>query len=80
MKAILEFDLNQEDDDVAHKRAVKALDLCIVLWDIDQYLRSQTKYAPDDMPEEVYNALDKAREKFYEIMNERNVSLDELLK
>lgn len=80
MKAILEFDLNQEDDDVAHKRAVKALDLCIVLWDIDQYLRSQTKYAPDDMPEEAYNALDKAREKFYEIMNERNVSLDELLK
>jgi len=80
MKAILEFDLNEPDDVTAHKRAVKALDLCIVLWDIDQYLRSQTKYAPDDMPEEVYNALDKAREKFYEIMNEHNVSLDELLK
>ena len=80
MKAILEFDLNESDDKVAHKRAVKALDLCLVLWDMDQYLRSQTKYAPDDMPDVVYEALEKAREQLHEIKREYNVSLDELLK
>ena len=79
MKAILEFDLNERDDIVAHKRAVKALDLCLVLWDVDQYLRAQTKYAPDSMPEDVFIALSKAREEFYDIMNEHSVSLDELL-
>lgn len=79
-KAILEFDLNEPEDVVAHKRAVKALDLCLVLWDMDQYLRAQTKYAPDSMPEEVYDALQAARDKLYEIKSEHSVSLDELLR
>lgn len=80
MKGILEFDLNEPEEVIAHKRAVKALDLCLVLWDMDQHLRAQTKYAPDDMPEEVYDALSKAREELYRIMNEHSVSLDELLR
>lgn len=79
-KAILEFDLTDPDDKVEHERAVKSLDLCLALWDIDQYLRAQTKYASDDMPEEAYDALTKAREEFYNIMNEHNISLDQLLK
>lgn len=79
-KAILEFDLTDPDDNVAHNRAVKALDLCLALWDIDQYLRAQTKYAPDDMPDEVYDALSKARDEFYSIMSEHTISLDNLLK
>jgi hypothetical protein len=79
MKAILEFDLNEQEDAIAHKRAVKALDLCLVLWEMDQYLRSQTKYAPDSMPEDVYVALQTARDKLYEIKSEHNISLDELL-
>jgi len=80
MKAILEFDLNETNDISAHKRAVKALDMAIALWDIEQYLRSQTKYAPDSMPQEAYDALEKAREKFYEILNDHNIGIDEILK
>jgi len=80
MKAILEFDLNETNDISAHKRAVKALDMAIALWDIEQYLRSQTKYAPDSMPQEAYDALEKAREKFYEILNDHNIGMDEILK
>lgn len=34
MKAILEFDLNDPDDVMAHKRCVKALDMALALWDI----------------------------------------------
>jgi len=80
MKAILEFDLNEPDDVTAHKRAVKSLDMAIALWDIEQYLRSHTKYAPDSMPQEAYDALEKAREKFYEILNDHNIGMDEILK
>lgn len=80
MKAILEFDLNDADDQGAHLRAVQALDLAICLWDMDQYLRAQTKYAPDSMPQEVYDALSEAREKFYQILNERGIDLDKILK
>lgn len=79
MKAILEFDLDEPQDKEAHKRAVKALDMAMALWDIEQYLRSQTKYAPDDMPEAAYDALNKARQEFYDIMQQHNISIDELL-
>jgi hypothetical protein len=40
---------------------------------MDQYLRSQTKYAPDDMPEEVYKALDETRTKLHELLSENGV-------
>lgn len=79
-KATLEFDLNELEDKWSHMRAVKSLDMALCLWDIDQYLRAQTKYAPDSMPEEVYDALDKARDEFYRILNEHDVNIDKLLK
>jgi hypothetical protein len=77
-KAILEFDLNELDDVAAHKRAVKALDMAIVLWDMDQYLRSQIKYN-DNLTSEAYDVFEKTREQLREFMNQHNVDLDELL-
>ena len=79
MKGILEFDLDERFDVEAHKRAVKSLDLAMVLYDMDQYLRSQTKYAPDSMSQEVYDALQETRDKLHEIMSERSIDLDELI-
>ena len=79
MKGILEFDLDERFDDEAHKRAIKSLDLAIALYDMDQYLRAQTKYAPDSMSQEVYDALQETRDKLHEIMSERSIDLDELI-
>jgi len=79
-KAILEFNLDEFEDESAHMRCVKAKDMALALWDLDQHLRAQTKYAPDSMPEEVYDALQETRDKLHEIMNSYNISLDELLK
>ena len=80
MKGILEFDLDEPFDRVAHMRATKATNMASALWDMDQYLRSQTKYAPDSMPSEVYGALQETRDKLHEIMSEYSIDLDELLK
>ena len=79
MKAILEFDINDRDDRVAHLRAIKSLDMASVLWDVDQYLRSQTKYAPDSMSPEAYDAFLEARDKLHEIMGDHSIDLDELI-
>ena len=79
-KAILEFNLDEFEDETAHMRCVKAKDMALALWDLDQHLRAQTKYAPDSMPGEVYDALQETRDKLYEIMNSYNIDLDELLK
>lgn len=78
MKAILEFNMDEFEDVVAHKRAIKSLDVLLVLYDFDQHLRSELKYN-ENLTDEQYEKLDKTREKLYEIMNERSVSLDELL-
>lgn len=80
MKAILEFNLDEGDDKAAHLRAIKALDMAIALWDMDEYLRGQIKYASDLMPIEVYKSLEGVRDQLREIMNERSIDLDELLK
>ena len=78
-KVKIEFDLNEPDDITAHLRAVKSTDLALTLWDMDGYLRGQIKHAPDSMNPEVYGALQDVRDKLYEIMNEHNINLDELI-
>ena len=80
MKGILEFNLEDSADEVAYIRAVKSTKLAVALWDMDQYLRSQTKYAPDSMSPEVYDALLEVRDKLHEIMSDHSIDLDELLK
>jgi hypothetical protein len=77
MKAILEFNLDEHDDKVAHLRAVKALDMALVLWDIDQYLRGLIKHG--DLDDKVYDALDATRDKLYEFMNQRDITIDSIL-
>jgi hypothetical protein len=78
-KAILEFNLADPDDATDYIRANKALDMAIALWDIDQYLRAETKYN-EELTQDAYDALVTAREKFYQILNERNINMDEILK
>ena len=79
MKAILEFNLDDNHDEEAHKRAIKSLDLALALWNMDQHLRSETKYAPDTIHPEAYKALSETRDKLHEIMSDHNIDLDELI-
>jgi hypothetical protein len=77
--AKLEYNLNDQDDQMAHLRAVKSLDLVMVLWDMDGYLRAETKYAPDSINPEVYDTLQSVRDKLHEIMSKHSIDLDELI-
>ena len=74
MKAILEFNL--PDDQQEYELANSGLAFWNVLYELDQELRANTKYAPDDMTDEDYDAYQKIRDKLYELMRENNVSLD----
>lgn len=79
MEGILKFNLDDSADREAHLRAVKALDLAVALWDIDQYLRRTIKHAPDSMSKEVYDALQETRDELYRIMSHHSIDLDELI-
>lgn len=73
-KAILEFYL--PDDQEEFDLATSGLKFWSVLWELDQDLRAKTKYAPDDLPQDKYDAYEEIRDKLRELMSENNISFD----
>jgi len=71
MKAILEFDLEDPDDAMSHRRCVSATDAFLVLHDICERFRTLDK---DDVN---INPSDMRRE-FYDFLEDRSVNLDHL--
>ena len=79
MKAILEFDLNdfENDDRSQFQDAVDGPKWKMAMWDLDQWLRAQYKYMPDaEYNEAAYEAYEKSREQLYQILNEAGLKLD----
>lgn len=74
MKAILEFNL--PDDQVEFDLAIHGNKFWSVLWELDQDLRAKTKYAPDNLPEDKYDAYQEIRDRLYELMSECDVNFD----
>lgn len=73
-EAILKFDLNEEQYEF--EQAVNAGKYRSVLWDLDQFLRSKTKYASDDATEEQIAAYYELRDELHKLMEESNITLD----
>jgi hypothetical protein len=74
MKAILEFNLPEDNQDF--QLAANAMKFWSVLYELDQDLRSKTKYASDDLPQDKYDAYQEIRDNLYELMSNENISLD----
>jgi hypothetical protein len=74
MKAILEFNLPDDREDF--ELASNAMKFWSVIYQLDQDLRSKTKYAPDDLPQDKYDAYEEVRELLHEFMRNENISLD----
>jgi hypothetical protein len=74
MKAILEFNLPEDQQDF--DLATKGMEFWSVLWELDQDLRSKTKYASDDLPKDKYDAYEEIRDMIRELMSENNISFD----
>ena len=77
MKATLTFNLPEDNQEF--KLATKASDWWNVCWQMDQWLRAQYKYMPDEKySKEKYDAYYEAREKLFELISENGVSLDDV--
>jgi hypothetical protein len=74
MKAILEFILPEDHQE--YDLANNALNFWRVLYELDQDLRTKTKYALDDLPQDKYDAYQEVRDMLHELMTDNNVSLD----
>jgi len=73
MKAILEFNLDEPDDRMAHLRCIKSTDMAIVLFDIIYNLRKEIENI------DTYEKLDLFYDKLNAIMEEQGINIDELI-
>lgn len=72
MKAIIEFDL--PEDLPEYQAAVHATSLAIIIYDLDQWLRSEAKYG------EKYTFSDEEiREKIRDLLHENGLSFDNVI-
>ena len=78
-KAILEFDLTQPDDVEAHKRAIKSLDMAMALWEITHNTKKELEWAIEGKELDKYDSLEMVYDKIYEILQDHNINVDELL-
>jgi len=78
-KATLEYDLSDPDDVMAHKRAVKSLDMAMALWDIVHNTKKGLEWSMEGKEIDKYDALELVFEKIHEILNDHNIITDELI-
>jgi hypothetical protein len=74
MKAILEFNL--PDDKEQFDVAAKAMDWALLVWDIDQSIRSLMKYRPEEY-KTGEQALEHIRDDIRDLMEEKGLQYPE---
>lgn len=84
MKATLEFNLDDEDDKMAHLRAVKSLDMACAIFQICYNTKKGLEYeleGKEERGEDVsaYDAVHMTMEKIHEIFEKYGINIDELL-
>jgi hypothetical protein len=78
-KAKLEYDLNDTDDAMAHMRAVKSLDMALVLWEITHNTKKSLEWSMEGKEMDKYDALELVFQKIHEILDEHGIKLDDLI-
>ena len=76
MKVTIEYEFEEQDD---AKVALDGYKWKLAMWDLDQLLRSATKYGSFERREatsEEQNMAEKLRDAIREILNEYNLNLD----
>ena len=79
-EGILKYDLNDFDDRMAHLRAVKSLDMAMALWDITHNTKKGLEWSMEGKEIDKYEALEMVFDKIYEILEEHNIKMDDLIK
>ena len=75
MKAILEYNLPEDKQDFDF--ATQGSDWWSVCWEMDQWLRGNTKHAPDSMSEDEYKTYERCRDQLRELIDSQGLNLDQ---
>jgi hypothetical protein len=76
MKAVIEFDLNDEMDVLTHKRFMSIDSVYYALWQFTEEMRRQVKYNTQNYNGDQLEAIEKLRETFNELLINNQITLD----
>tara|TARA_B100000497_G_C7239610_1_gene174424 strand:+ start:137 stop:364 length:228 start_codon:yes stop_codon:yes gene_type:complete len=71
-KVIIEFDLENLEDEIAMKRAIKSSDMASFIWELHHNFWRKWKHDESNFD------LDTYREALTDLLNEHNINIDEL--
>ena len=72
-KVTLEFDFDEDREEM--ESAINGWKWTMIVWDLDQHLRSELKYN-DKLTGDAYEAVEKIRETLHELKSEAGLKLD----
>ena len=73
MKAILEFDLGDSSDLLAHRRAVNSTNAYLALYEIEKRIRYHYKYGNSDTLQ-----IEQISENFYSILSDYDINFNDM--
>ena len=81
MKATLEFDLDNADDRMAHMRAVKSLDMAVVLFELQNNLKKKCEYIAEaqEADSDIHDGVYLVFQQISELMYENGIIIDDLI-
>ena len=74
-KAKIIFNLEDTDDQMAHLRCVKSLDMALVIW---EFARNSRKTLENREFKDGYDAIEATYERFFELLEEHDINIDKL--
>ena len=72
MKGIIEYNLDERDDEMAMKRSMKSTDMAMFIWELQHNFWRKWKHDDSDFNLETY------REALRDLLDEYNINIDEL--
>jgi hypothetical protein len=79
MRATLEFNLNEPEDVMAHKRCVKSVDMALALHMISTQLVEKLKHIEELAPDSELNLVDFIEDEISFALEANGIMLDELI-
>jgi len=78
-QATLNFDLNDPDDNMAFMRCAKSTDMALSIWEFAHNTKKSFQRDLSESDDKAYELLDKVYDRFWEILNDNGVKIDDLI-
>jgi len=72
MKTILEFNLPEDQEEF--NNAIKASDMSVIIWKMDQWLRGKIKHGSEEVSKDTYEAYKECRNILINLKQEFNIN------